>query len=280
MTGAPTTEGDAGAGYSSEIDVVETVRAKRDGEVLSTAAIDALIASIGAPHGVSDPQLVAFAMAVLLRGMNARECADLTRSMTHSGTVMDWSAEGLPGPCIDQHSTGGVGDKVSLLLAPMLAACGAFVPMVSGRGLGHTGGTLDKLESIPGYRADASLSQLRRLVRECGCAIVGTNSELAPADARLYAVRDVTATVESVALITASILSKKLAAGVEALVMDVKCGNGAFNPSLEVARDVAAQAGLPVSALITDMNQVLGSSAGNALEIAEVLTALRGAGGE
>lgn len=140
MTGAPTTEGDAGAGYSSEIDVVETVRAKRDGEVLSTAAIDALIASIGAPHGVSDPQLVAFAMAVLLRGMNARECADLTRSMTHSGTVMDWSAEGLPGPCIDQHSTGGVGDKVSLLLAPMLAA------------LGHTGGTLDKLESIPGYR--------------------------------------------------------------------------------------------------------------------------------
>ena len=266
-------------------DVVETIRAKRDGVVLSTAAIDALIASMRDPHGVADSQLAAFAMAVLLRGMNARECADLTRAMTHSGAVIDWSSEGLPGPCIDKHSTGGVGDKVSLLLAPMLAACGAFVPMVSGRGLGHTGGTLDKLEAIPGYCANASLPQLRRIVRECGCAIVGANAELAPADARLYAIRDVTATVESVALITASILSKKLAAGVEALVMDVKCGNGAFNPSLDVARevaaslvDVAAQAGLPVTALITDMQQVLGSSAGNALEVAEVLRALRGDG--
>ena len=156
--------------------------------------------------------------------------------MTHSGTVMDWLRKGLPAPCIDKHSTGGVGDKVSFLLAPMLAACGAFVPMGPGPGLGHTGGTLDKLESIPGYCARASLSQLRRLARECGCVIIGANSELAPADARLYAVREVTATVESVALITVSFLSKKLAAGVEALVMDVKCGNGALPPAIKQKR--------------------------------------------
>jgi thymidine phosphorylase len=220
-------------------------------------------------------------MAVFLRGMTGAETVALTQAMRDSGLVLDW--RDLPGPVVDKHSTGGIGDKVSLVLAPVLAACGAFVPMLSGRGLGHTGGTLDKLESIPGYVAQPELARLRGVVRTVGCAIIGQTDELAPADRRLYAVRDVTATVESIPLITASILAKKLAAGLQALVMDVKCGSGAFMPTLEQARalarsivGVARGAGLPTVALITDMGQCLGNSAGNALEVAESIAMLRG----
>ncbi len=197
--------------------------------------------------------------------------------------MLDWSGAGLQGPVLDKHSTGGVGDKVSLMLAPMLAACGAVVPMISGRGLGHTGGTLDKLEALPGYRVDADRTDLLASLRAAGCAIVSASAELAPADRRLYAIRDVTATVESVPLITASILAKKLAAGLQALVLDVKCGNGAIAADVDAARtlaqslvQVAKDAGLPTVALITDMNQVLGSTAGNALEVQEAINFLTG----
>jgi thymidine phosphorylase len=197
--------------------------------------------------------------------------------------VLDWSRARLPGPVIDKHSTGGVGDKVSLMLAPIVAACGAFVPMVSGRGLGHTGGTLDKLQSLAGYAIAPSHTTFTRVLREAGCAIVGASARLAPADRRLYAIRDVTATVESVPLITASILSKKRAAGLQYLVMDVKVGNGAFCPTRAQARElahsivrVAAAAGLPTRALVTDMNQVLGRTAGNALEMREAIDFLAG----
>jgi thymidine phosphorylase len=213
--------------------------------------------------------------------MNRDETVALTRAMTRSGAVLDWSDAGLPGPVLDKHSTGGVGDKVSLILAPLVAACGGVVPMISGRGLGHTGGTLDKLESLPGYKVTPPRPTLLATLREAGCAIVGASARLAPADARLYAIRDVTATVESLPLITASILSKKLAAGLQGLVMDVKAGNGAFCRDLESARrlsaslvEVAKGAGLPTRALITDMNQVLGRSAGNAVEVQESIDAL------
>jgi thymidine phosphorylase len=203
--------------------------------------------------------------------------------MTHSGEVLSWAGAQLHGPVLDKHSTGGVGDKVSLMLAPIMAACGAVVPMISGRGLGHTGGTLDKFDSIPGYRTAPSLEVWRQALHRAGCAIIGQTAELAPADRRLYAIRDVTATVESIPLITASILSKKLAAGLQGLVMDVKCGNGAFADSpekaLTLARslvDVANGAGLPTRALVTDMNQVLGHACGNALEVLEAVAFLRG----
>ena len=213
-------------------------------------------------------------MAVFFRGMSLEERVALTRAMTLSGETLDWRAPDLPGPILDKHSTGGVGDNVSLMLAPMLAACGAFVPMISGRGLGHTGGTLDKLDSIPGYVTQPDLLRFKQVVREAGCAIIGQTDALAPADRRLYAIRDVTATVELVALITASILSKKLAAGLEGLVMDVKTGSGAF---MQIARrlaragesiaTVAGGAGLPTVSLITDMNEPLASAAGNAVEV-------------
>jgi thymidine phosphorylase len=223
------------------------------------------------------------AMAILLRGMSAKETVALTKAMTRSGQVMDWSGLDLSGPVLDKHSSGGVGDKVSLMLAPIVAACGGYVPMVSGRGLGHTGGTLDKLESIPGYRIAPDTELLRKTVQTAGCAIVGQSADLAPADRRLYAIRDVTATVESTALITASILSKKLAAGLQGLVMDVKVGNGAFASTMEHARElahslvhVANGAGLPTRAWITDMNQVLGDSCGNALEVREAIEFLAG----
>ncbi|HJQ59795.1 MAG TPA: thymidine phosphorylase, partial [Vineibacter sp.] len=209
------------------------------------------------------------------------ECVALTEAMTRSGTTLRW--DGLPGPVLDKHSTGGVGDKVSLILAPIIAACGGFVPMISGRGLGHTGGTLDKMAAIPGYRTDPDLDTFRRVVREVGCAIVGQTDDLAPADRRLYAIRDVTATVESIPLITASILSKKLAEGLSALVMDVKVGSGAFADSDATARAlaesivaVAGGAGLPTTALITDMDQVLGTTVGNALEVIEAIDFLKG----
>ncbi|HEX2525518.1 MAG TPA: thymidine phosphorylase [Geminicoccus sp.] len=258
----------------------EVIRAKRDGLRLSDEAIDAFA------HGLvddswSEGQIAALAMAILLRGMDRHETARLTRAMADSGDRLVWTD--LPGPVVDKHSTGGIGDKVSLILAPILAACGCFVPMLSGRGLGHTGGTLDKLDAIPGYRSAAALEQVRRAVREAGCAIVGQTGELAPADRRLYAIRDVTATVESIPLVTASILSKKLAAGPEWLVMDVKVGSGAFMTDYDAARslaqsivEVANEAGLPTRALVTDMNMCLGHSAGNALEVMEAVDILRG----
>jgi thymidine phosphorylase len=221
---------------------------------------------------------------VLLRGMDTTETVALTRAMTRSGQVLNWDDTNLSGPVLDKHSTGGVGDKLSLMLAPMVAACGGVVPMISGRGLGHTGGTLDKLEALPGYRVDVNRATLLATLRTAGCAIVGASAELAPADRRLYAIRDVTATVESVPLITASILSKKLAAGLQGLVLDVKVGSGAFAASAQMSQtlaqslvDTAAGAGLRARALITDMNQVLGHSAGNALEVAEAIAFLTGA---
>jgi thymidine phosphorylase len=223
------------------------------------------------------------AMAMLLKGMTDAETVALTLAMTRSGSVMDWSHANLNGPVLDKHSSGGVGDKVSLMLAPIVAACGGFVPMLSGRGLGHTGGTLDKLECIPGYTIMPSPAQLTQVLQQTGCAIVGASTGLAPADRRLYAIRDVTATVESTALITASILSKKLAAGLHALVLDVKTGNGAFAASRASATALAQSlvrvangAGLPTRAWITDMNQVLGDSCGNALEVHEALAFLQG----
>jgi thymidine phosphorylase len=223
-------------------------------------------------------------MAVLLRGMDTAETVALTRAMRDSGEVLDWTDAHFDGPVLDKHSTGGVGDKVSLLLGPIVAACGGVVPMISGRGLGHTGGTLDKLEALPGYNVTPDRDTLLDTLHAAGCAIVGASATLAPADRRLYAIRDITATIESVPLITASILSKKLAAGLQGLVMDVKVGNGAFCATLAQADElasglvrVARGAGLPTVALITDMNQVLGHNAGNALEVAEAIRFLTGA---
>ena len=260
----------------------EIIRAKRDGRELTAAEIGAFVAGLTSGD-VTEGQAAAFAMAVFFRGMTMPERVALTEAMTLSGTTIDWGAPDLPGPVIDKHSTGGVGDNVSLMLAPMLASLGAFVPMISGRGLGHTGGTLDKLDAIPGYDTRPDLLRFRQVVREVGCAIIGQTETLAPADRRLYAIRDVTATVESVALITASILSKKLAAGLEALVMDVKTGSGAFMASLDASRElalsiatVAAGAGLPTVSLITDMNEPLASAAGNAVEVQNAVDFLTG----
>jgi thymidine phosphorylase len=229
---------------------------------------------------VTDAQAGAFAMAVRLKGLGEAGRVALTTAMRDSGDVLEWD---LPGPVIDKHSTGGVGDCISLLLAPALAACGAYVPMISGRGLGHTGGTLDKLEAIPGLRTGLTEDHLRRQLREIRCAIVSASTEIAPADRRLYAIRDVTGTVESIDLITASILSKKLAAGLEALVLDVKCGSGAFMKTLDDAEALARAlvstalgAGCMTSALITDMSQPLATAAGNALEVTEVMETLTG----
>jgi thymidine phosphorylase len=258
----------------------EFIRQKRDGKPLDPAALSAFIAGV-TDGRVSEGQAAAFAMAVFFRGMSEQECADLTIAMRDSGRVLDWSD--LPGPVLDKHSTGGVGDVVSLMLAPAVAAAGGFVPMISGRGLGHTGGTLDKLDSIPGYRSQPDEALFRKVTREAGCAIIGQTADLAPADRRLYAIRDVTATVESVPLITASILSKKLAAGLSALVLDVKFGSGAFMRSQADARKLAERlttvstlAGLPAVALLTDMNEPLASVAGNALEVRYTIDYLTG----
>ena len=258
----------------------EVIKAKRDGRALPDDAIAAFVAGIG-DGTISEGQTAALAMAICFNGMTAAECVALTRAMTASGRVLEWPDLGRP--ILDKHSTGGVGDKVSLVLAPIMAACGAVVPMISGRGLGHTGGTLDKLDAIPGYDTAPDIDTFRRIVADAGCAIIGPTGDLAPADRRLYAVRDVTATIDSVALITASILSKKLAAGLDGLVMDVKTGNGAFMTDMTAARDLAhsivttAQgAGLPVRAVITDMNRVLGDTVGNALEVGEAVAYLTG----
>ncbi|MGU3536778.1 thymidine phosphorylase [Methylobacterium sp. A54F] len=257
----------------------EIIRDKRDG--LSLAASDIAGFVDGLTDGrVTEGQAAAFAMAVFFRGLSLPERVALTRAMTHSGTVLAWD---LPGPVLDKHSTGGVGDAVSLPLAPMIAACGGFVPMISGRGLGHTGGTLDKLASIPGYDVAPDAARFRSVVARTGCAIIGQTADLAPADRRLYAIRDVTGTVESLDLITASILSKKLAAGLGGLVMDVKTGSGAFMAEPDAARaladsivGVAKGAGLPTVALVTDMDAPLASAAGNAVEVAYAIDYLTG----
>jgi thymidine phosphorylase len=265
----------------------ELIRAKRDGQPLSDAQVQAFVQGL-VDGRFADAQVGAMAMAILMRGMNRAETVELTRAMTHSGRVLDWTDGAWRAaigsrPVVDKHSTGGVGDKVSLMLAPLLAACGAAVPMISGRGLGHTGGTLDKLESLPGYCAEPSDTQFLKALETAGCAIVGASADLAPADRRLYAIRDVTATVESLPLITASILSKKLAAGLQGLVLDVKSGSGAFMARAEDASglatclvEVACAAGLPTVALVSDMNAVLGTTAGNALEVQEALDFLAG----
>ena len=259
----------------------ETIRAKRDGAALSGEQIADFARGLaqGANGHWSDSQAAALAMAIFLKGMGRDECVALTRAMRDSGEVLRWPDAN--GPVLDKHSTGGVGDKVSLALAPIVAACGGVVPMISGRGLGHSGGTLDKLEALPGYACEPPRATLLAVLRDCGCAIVGAGPELAPADKRLYAIRDVTATVESIPLITASILAKKLAAGLQGLVLDVKVGNGAFMDNTQKARalarnlvDVAAGAGLQAEALLTDMNQVLGRTAGNALELREAIDLL------
>ena len=258
----------------------EIIRAKRDGLSLDPEDIRAFVRGL-TDGTVGEGQAAAFAMAVFFRGLALPERVALTRAMAESGRVLTWT---LPGPVLDKHSTGGIGDTVSLALAPMVAACGGYVPMISGRGLGHTGGTLDKLGSIPGYEATPGLDAFRRVVAEVGCAIIGQTADLAPADRRLYAIRDVTGTVESLDLITASILSKKLAAGLDGLVMDVKQGSGAFMASLPAARalaesivTVAEGAGLRTAALITDMDAPLASAAGNAVEVAYALDYLTGA---
>ena len=255
----------------------ELIRKKRDGASLNDAEIGFLVQGIS-DGSLTDAQLGAFAMAVFKCGMSMNERVDLTRHMMNSGDTLQWSQLELDGPVVDKHSTGGVGDKISLMLAPIVAACGGYVPMISGRGLGHTGGTLDKLESIPGYDGTPNNSKFQSLVKKVGCAIIGQTANLAPADQRFYATRDVTATVESIDLITASILSKKLASGLDALVMDIKTGNGAFAADYKMAQELAHsianvsnQSGVPTSCLITDMNQVLGHSVGNATEVIECL---------
>ncbi len=260
----------------------EIIRCKRDGGTLNKQQITAFVAGL-VDGGWSEGQAAALAMAIFLNGFSTQETIALTQAMTGSGAVLQWANANLGGPVLDKHSTGGVGDKVSLMLAPIVAACGGFVPMISGRGLGHTGGTLDKLDSIPGYQTAPATERLRAVLRAAGCAIIGQTDELAPADRRLYAIRDVTATVESIALITASILSKKLAAGLQGLVLDVKAGNGAFAATAAMAQQLARSlvsvangAGLPTRALITDMNQVLGYTCGNALEVHEALDFLTG----
>ncbi len=257
----------------------EIICKKRNKQQLSTAEIQEFI------HGVTngsimDAQIAALTMAVFLNGMTAEETRDLTLAMRDSGDTLNWNM--LNGPVVDKHSSGGVGDKVSLMLAPMLAACGAYVPMISGRGLGHTGGTLDKFDSIPGYKTVPDNALFQKTVKDVGCAIIGQTGNLAPADKKIYAVRDVCGTVESIELITASILSKKLAAGLQYLVMDLKCGNGAFMNNLDAARklaksivSVANKAGTKTTALLTDMNQVLGHTVGNALEMQEAVDFLK-----
>jgi pyrimidine-nucleoside phosphorylase len=259
---------------------VELIRAKRDGAELSREEIVSLIE--GFTRGdVPDYQMSAWMMAVLLRGMTDAETAALTEAMLHSGKVMDLSA--LPGAKVDKHSTGGVGDKTSLILAPIAAAGGLVVPMISGRGLGHTGGTLDKLESIPGFNVNLSAAEFLKVLGECGCAMIGQTAEIAPADKKMYALRDVTGTVESPSLICASIMSKKLAEGIDALVLDVKTGSGAFMKKQEDAEllarmmvDTGERMGKRMAALITDMDQPLGRCVGNGLEARECIEILNG----
>lgn len=259
----------------------EVIKTKRNGGTLSQAEIKQFVRGL-TDDSFSEGQVAALAMAIYLNGMSVDEIVTLTLAMRDSGTVFNWQGK-LNGPVVDKHSTGGVGDKVTLMLAPMVAACGAFMPSIAGRGLGHTGGTVDKLETIPGYSCTQSLEKIEQLLPQLGCVIVGQSSQLAPADRRLYAIRDVTATVESIPLITASILSKKLSEGLDALVMDVKIGSGAIMRTVDDASalansivNVANGAGVSTRALLTDMNQILGATAGNALEVIETLDYLTG----
>ncbi|WP_113720595.1 thymidine phosphorylase [Aeromonas salmonicida] len=260
----------------------EIIRKKRNGEALSTQEIQFFVQGI-TNNTIGEGQIAALAMAVYFKDMTMDERVALTCAMRDSGMVLNWEHLNLGGPIVDKHSTGGVGDVVSLMLGPMVAACGGFVPMISGRGLGHTGGTLDKLDAIPGYQTSVDNDRFLKVVKEAGVAIIGQTGDLAPADKRIYAVRDITATVESIAMITGSILSKKLASGLEALVMDVKVGSGAFMPTFEASEELAKSivavangAGCRTSALLTDMNQVLASSAGNGVEVREAVRYLTG----
>ncbi|WP_300751822.1 thymidine phosphorylase [Janthinobacterium sp.] len=260
----------------------EIIRKKRDKGVLSAEEIQFFVRGI-TDGGVSEGQIAALAMAVFFNDMNMDERVAFTLAMRDSGQVLDWRSLNLPGPVVDKHSTGGVGDVVSLLLGPMIAACGGYVPMISGRGLGHTGGTLDKFDAIPGYCTVPDNELFRKVVKEVGVAIIGQTAQLAPSDKRFYSIRDVTATVESVAMITGSILSKKLSAGLDALVMDVKVGSGAFMPtydkSVELAESIVAVgngAGMQTSAILTDMNESLAPYAGNALEVRGAMDYLTG----
>ncbi|ELB2896609.1 thymidine phosphorylase [Vibrio alginolyticus] len=260
----------------------EIIRKKRDGEVLTADEINFFIQGV-ANNTVSEGQIAAFAMTIFFNEMTMDERIALTCAMRDSGMVIDWSHMNFGGPIVDKHSTGGVGDVTSLMLGPMVAACGGFVPMISGRGLGHTGGTLDKLESIPGYNITPSNDVFGQVTKDARVAIIGQTGDLAPADKRVYATRDITATVDNISLITASILSKKLAAGLESLVMDVKVGSGAFMPTYEASEELAKSivavangAGTKTTAILTDMNQVLASSAGNAVEVREAVRFLTG----
>ncbi|WP_426112172.1 thymidine phosphorylase [Massilia sp. PWRC2] len=261
----------------------EIVRKKRNGLALSAEEIGFFVGGITS-GATTEGQIAALAMAVYFNDMNMDERVAFTLAMRDSGQVMEWRSMGLPGPVLDKHSTGGVGDVVSLMLGPMIAACGGFVPMISGRGLGHTGGTLDKFDSIPGYSTVPSPALFRQVVKDVGVAIIGQTAELAPADKRFYSIRDTTATVESVAMITGSILSKKLSAGLDALVMDVKVGTGAFMPTFEKSVELAESivhvgngAGTRTSAILTDMNESLCPVAGNALEVRQAIDYLTGA---
>lgn len=260
----------------------EIIRKKRDKGVLSAEEIQFFVRGI-TDGSVSEGQIAALGMAVFFNDMNMDERVAFTLAMRDSGHVLDWRTLNLPGPVVDKHSTGGVGDVVSLLLGPMVAACGGYVPMISGRGLGHTGGTLDKFDAIPGYCTVPDNELFRKVVQDIGVAIIGQTAQLAPADKRFYSIRDVTATVESVAMITGSILSKKLSAGLDALVMDVKVGTGAFMPSYEKSVELAESivtvgngAGMQTSAILTDMNESLAPYAGNALEVRGAMDYLTG----
>lgn len=260
----------------------EIIRKKRDGQTLSEAEIRFFINGVR-DNSVSEGQIAALAMTIYFHDMTLEERVALTMAMRDSGTVLNWKSLNLNGPIVDKHSTGGVGDVTSLMLGPMVAACGGYVPMISGRGLGHTGGTLDKLEAIPGFDIFPSDDRFRQIIKDVGIAIIGQTNSLAPADKRFYATRDITATVDSIPLITASILAKKLAEGLDALVMDVKVGSGAFMPTFEASENlaqaivgVANGAGCKTTALLTDMNQVLASTAGNALEVREAVQFLTG----
>ena len=258
------------------------IAVKRDGLELSDQQIDSFISGVTSGE-IPDYQVTAMLMAIFLRGMSPRETAALTAAMLHSGTRLQWPPNGQP--VVDKHSTGGLGDKTSLIIAPLLAECGVLVPMLSGRGLGPTGGTLDKLESIPGFRTDLSITELQQQVLQLGCVITGTTAELAPADRRLYALRDVTATVPSIPLITGSIMSKKLAESPHALVLDVKYGSGAFMKTAADAAQLAASLvrtghsmNVATTALLTDMNQPLGGMCGNALEVLEAVMVMQNHG--
>lgn len=258
----------------------EIIRKTRNREKLTKQEISFFIQGLCSGE-IADIQAASLTMAIFLNGLDKEETLALTLAMRDSGEKISW--DNMNGPVVDKHSTGGVGDKVSLMLAPMLAACGAYVPMIAGRGLGHTGGTLDKLDSLEGYQTNVDMDTFKKTVKNVGCAIIGQTADLAPADKKIYAIRDVCATVESIPLITASILAKKLAAGLQYLVMDIKCGNGAFMENMKRASDlahsianVANGAGTKTSALLTDMNSVLGTSVGNSLELAEALAYLKG----